>query len=292
MKDQDNRADDLVLVGRYANVDAAHDQALVVLAMGEACWVLQEDFSAEYGLHAEPRAQERISLELAAYADEQVATERKDAKMVAQDPATFSSGWVAYAMWVCAVAAVFYLQVRHGGMEDRFASSSQGMIDAGEWWRPFTGLFLHADFLHLLGNVMSAAFFTPFVSRALGPWLAWALILLCGTLGNILTAWLHHPEVYLSMGASTAVFGALGILAGLGFSSSVRESSRGAWMRMAAPVVAGFILLGWLGSGAVGSNTDVMAHALGFGSGLFCGFAVAEMKQFASYAKPAIGAGI
>lgn len=55
---------------------------------------------------------------------------------------------------------------------------------------------------------------------------------------------------------------------------------------MAAPVVAGFILLGWLGGGSEGGNTDVMAHAFGFCSGLVCGFATAEIRQFMCHTKP------
>ena len=292
MEEQETAWDDLVVLGHYPSLIGAQEHALVILAMGEACWVSQKEGSAEFGLHAEHRAVARIGPELAAYAEEQFTEESNNAKIAAPEAPSFSSGWMVYSIWACAVAAVFYLQAQRGDLEDRFASSSKGMIDAHEWWRPFTSLFLHADFLHLLGNVLSAAFFAPFVSRALGPLRAWLLILACGTLGNILTAWTRYPETYVSIGASTAVFGALGILAGLGFSHSVREPLQGSWMRMAAPVVAGFILLGWLGGGSEGSNTDVMAHAFGFGSGLVCGFATAEIRQFMFQAKPSPKAAI
>lgn len=292
MDEQKIAWNDLVALGRYNSLKGAHEHALVILAMGEACWISQEKDSAEYGLHAEHRATEQIGLELAAYDEEQLLAESKNTKIVSPEAPSFSSGWTAYLVWACAVAAVFYLQAQRGGFEGSFASSSRGMIEANEWWRPFTALFLHADFLHLLGNLLSAAFFAPFVSRALGPLRAWLLILACGTFGNTLTAWTRYPETYISIGASTAVFGALGILAGLGFSNSMREPSQGSWMRMSTPVVAGFVLLGLLGGGTEGGNTDVMAHAFGFGSGLVCGFATAEIRQLACHSKRSLDPGL
>ncbi len=90
------------------------------------------------------------------------------------------------------------------------------MIDGGEWWRPFTSLFLHADFNHLLGNVCFGVIFCVLVAHSVGPVLGWVLILASGVMGNILTAGWYYPERFQSVGASTATFGALGILVGLG----------------------------------------------------------------------------
>ena len=41
------------------------------------------------------------------------------------------------------------------------------------------------------------------------------------------------------------------------------------WVQRWGPLVAGVILLGWLGT--AGKHTDVMAHLLGFGIGLLLG---------------------
>jgi len=256
----------------------ADEQSLVILAMGEACWISQGPDLEKYGLHVETTAAEKVSAELAAYSEEQFAGHPTGGDAEAREAVAYPSGWLIFMLWACSVGTVFYLQGQRAGLVDDFANSSKDLFDRHEWWRPFTSLFLHADILHLLGNFLSAAFFAPFVSRALGAVRAWLLILACGTLGNLLTAWTHYPEDYLSIGASTAIFGALGILAGIGFSGSVRASSQRTWMRMAAPVVAGFILLGWLGGGTEGGNTDVLAHAFGFSSGLISGFAAAEIQ--------------
>jgi membrane associated rhomboid family serine protease len=129
---------------------------------------------------------------------------------------------------------------------------------------------------HLAGNLICGLFFGTLVARLIGPWLAWALILACGSIGNLLTSLLTWPESFVSIGASTAVFGALGILSGIGFMALLREKARLPWMRLSAPVLAGIILLGWFGGGQQNGNTDVLGHVFGFASGLAVGMLVAE----------------
>jgi membrane associated rhomboid family serine protease len=165
---------------------------------------------------------------------------------------------------------------------DIAASSSKGLLERHEWWRPFTALFLHADVPHLLGNLLSGMFFGTMVARTIGPWRGWALILACGTAGNLITSLITWPESFVSIGASTAVFGALGILSGSGFIAMLRQRARLPWARIAAPVLAGVVLLGWLGGGREGGNTDVLGHVFGFASGLAAGVMVAEKRTDAA----------
>ena len=151
------------------------------------------------------------------------------------------------------------------------------MIDRGEWWRPFTALFLHKDVGHLAGNLVGGVIFATLVARSVGPLLGWTMILACGTLGNIITSRLTYPEPFLSIGASTAVFAALGILSGFGISETLRERVGQPWLRITAPVLAGVILLGWLGGGH-DPQTDVLGHVFGFGSGLAAGAAAGAFE--------------
>jgi membrane associated rhomboid family serine protease len=173
---------------------------------------------------------------------------------------------------------MFLLQNADPTLVDRAASSSRGLIGDHEWWRPFTALFLHGDFPHLAGNLLSGLFFGTLVARSIGPWLGWALILACGVIGNSLTSALTWPEPFTSIGASTAVFGALGILSGLGFATLLRARHRLPWAKLTAPLVAGIILLGWLGGGAPGGNTDVLGHIFGFASGLGAGLLISGLS--------------
>ncbi len=128
---------------------------------------------------------------------------------------------------------------------------------------------------------LSAIWWT-LVSRLIGPLLGWTMILACGTLGNAVTSMLTYPHPFVSIGASTAVFAALGILSGVGIAETLRERARLPWVRIMAPVFSGIILLGWLGGGH-DPQTDVLGHVFGFSSGLAAGAAVGafEMKRTA-----------
>jgi membrane associated rhomboid family serine protease len=85
-----------------------------------------------------------------------------------------------------------------------------------------------------------------------------ALVLLAGAGGNLANAFLYG-SAHVSVGASTAVFGAVGILGSLGM---VRRRRRAlsrwrAWL----PVAAALALLGMLGSS--GERVDIWAHLCG-----------------------------
>lgn len=271
--------ENLVLVGRYPTLRQAHDHSLVVLAMGEACWVSPTEVSGEFELHVEAEPAEKVIQELQIYENEQADENRTIVPLDLADAFHFPPGWNVFLLWMSAVVFVFYLQGYIYDLTDRLSSSPIGLIDHHEWWRPFTALFLHADVQHLTGNLIGGAVFGTLVSRSIGPWRGWAMILASGTLGNLLTSLVNYPEQISSIGASTAVFGALGILTGIGFAASLRLRSRMSWAKVAAPVMAGVILLGWLGGGSPGSNTDVLGHLFGFSSGLISGIIVGELNQ-------------
>ncbi len=261
--------EDWVQVGRYPTLEEAYDHGLVILAMGEACRVTMET-PGDFTLQAEALRAERISDELEIYGRE---IERPELPRTSISQKLDSPGWGFAAIWAVVLIVVFSRQGVDPSLVEKGASSSVGMIARGEWWRPFTALFLHADVPHLVGNLASGVIFGTLVARSLGPLRGWALILGSGALGNALTALLVYPQEFQSIGASSAVFAALGILSGLGVMEALRDRARLPWARVAAPVLAGVVLLGWLG-GANGGNTDVLGHVFGCGSGLAAGMLV------------------
>jgi membrane associated rhomboid family serine protease len=151
----------------------------------------------------------------------------------------------------------------------RVGSASSALIVAGQWWRAVTALTLHADVMHLAGNAIACLIFVAAVGRWIGSGLAACSILLGGAGGNLLTAWVHR-EAHVSVGASTATFAALGLLAGLQVVRRVRIGplKRRAWI----PIGAGLALFAMLG---VGERSDVLAHLLGLGVGSVLGMLVA-----------------
>jgi membrane associated rhomboid family serine protease len=151
-------------------------------------------------------------------------------------------------------------------------SADAALILQGEWWRVITALTLHSGWAHLSGNLVIGGMFILLICRDLGAGLAWSLILASGALGNLVNALLqqlHHNAI----GASTAVFGAVGILAA---SSFVRYRHR-LRSRRVLPVAAALALLAILGT--EGEHTDLGAHLFGFLWGILLGFMTEKLME-------------
>jgi rhomboid protease GluP len=138
-------------------------------------------------------------------------------------------------------------------------SADAGRILLGELWRSVTALTLHTDLAHAASNAAAAAIFLSVLFGLLGVGLGIALVLLAGGAGNLANAFLQGSP-HVSVGASTAIFGAVGMLGGLGVVRRRRISTakRQAWI----PVAAALGLLAMLGTG--GPHVDVLAHFFGF----------------------------
>ena len=153
---------------------------------------------------------------------------------------------------------------------------SRGAIETGaasEWWRAFTALTLHLDQQHLLGNLLFGMVAGAAVGRLLGPGIAWASILMAAGFANYTEIFIA-PFDHRAVGASTAVFAALGLLVGLAWRQQLTLRER-RW-HVAAPLIAGICLLSLLGTGA--EHVDVLGHALGFFFGVGVGWIYARAQ--------------
>jgi rhomboid protease GluP len=153
---------------------------------------------------------------------------------------------------------------------------SSGALEAGggrEWWRVLTALTLHLDQEHLLGNVLFGVVAGVAAGRLLGPGVAWASVLAAAALANYAEI-LVAPPTHRAVGASTAVFAALGLLAGLAWRQRLTLRERG-WYAL-APLIAGICLLTLLGAGT--AHVDVLGHALGFLFGVGAGWLHARAR--------------
>lgn len=258
-------------IGTYPSLSDAYDHGLVALAMGESIRVEAGDVPGQFELQAEADAAQKISAEITEYEIESKHTVLPP--IIPSNWAKHPAGVLYVLVWAASLITVFYFQKQDPSIADRYASSSIALIGDGEWWRPFTALFLHGDGPHIFGNLISGAVFGMLVAKSLGPMKGWFIILLSGAAGNAITSLITYPEQFSSLGASTAVFGALGILSGTGLIENFREEVRMPLFRVAAPLFAGVVLLGWLGGAAPGSNTDVFGHVFGFCAGVVAGVA-------------------
>ena len=152
----------------------------------------------------------------------------------------------------------------------RAAAADSAQIREGEWWRPVTALLVHADGLHMAGNALLLFFLGRAIVGIVGSGIGWLVILAAGAAGNAAVA-RGTAEAHVSVGASTSVFGALGLLAACRFLEQARHPSglRSVWSRAWLPLLAATALLGLLGTGP---RSDLAAHALGFVCGT--GFAL------------------
>jgi rhomboid protease GluP len=145
-----------------------------------------------------------------------------------------------------------------------------GVIGAGaaraEWWRAVTALTLHADPAHLFGNLFFGALVGIAASRLLGSGIAWFAALFAAACANTLEMWIA-PGSHRALGASTVVFAALGLVAGLAWTERLGFRERH-WYRW-APLIAGVCLLTLFGAG--GDHVDVLGHFLGFAFGIAAG---------------------
>jgi rhomboid protease GluP len=145
-----------------------------------------------------------------------------------------------------------------------------GKVMGGEYWRVVTALTLHLDVGHILSNLLFGAVFGYLAARTLGSGVAWLAIVIAGALGNFMNA-MVQPLTHSSIGASTAVFAALGLIVSNALRSwlHVQHQDKNPLKRW-SPLVGGSLLLAFLGIG--GEHTDVIAHLTGFLAGLVIGW--------------------
>ena len=143
------------------------------------------------------------------------------------------------------------------------------LVTEGEWWRTITALTLHADFGHIAGNSLFGIFFGSLLARQMGSGVSWLLIVIAAAAANTINAF-SQGESFRSLGASTATFAALGLLAAIVWRRGYFRRT-GDWRRSFAPIFAGICLVAFTGIGD--GNTDVAAHLFGFGCGIMLGLA-------------------
>jgi membrane associated rhomboid family serine protease len=235
------------------------ERAFVLLAVGIPA--LMRSMPMGFGLIVRASDAARATAELDRYA-------RENRSQPVVPPVRLHAGALASALgYVLVIFLIGVTSTRSFGRVDWYDA---GVLDgvrlrSGELWRALTALTLHADLAHLVGNAIFGALFGGLATRVYGVGVGWLLILVAAATANLVNGALM-PVGRESLGASTAVFAALGALAVHRW--PVRRPS---WAsRLAGRGVLGaVVLLGMLGTGD--RHTDVAAHALGFLCGMLFG---------------------
>jgi membrane associated rhomboid family serine protease len=241
--------------------------------MGLPYWVFPHD--GNFHLLVETESLGEVAREVALYDDE------PPLRAPADDPQSHASDttlYLCYAYTIVLGAAFLLQKSQEPWSVNTFGNDTLAVFQSGEWWRTATALALHSDLGHLFGNMIFGVWFGVLAARALGPWIAALGFLVSGMLGNALSAWIYFPNHTVAIGASTAVFGALGLLVGNGLHTSLRNHSLSNLSSKLAPLAGGLALLGLMGAGDI--QTDILAHCCGFLAGIPLGFAATYLTGF------------
>lgn len=129
------------------------------------------------------------------------------------------------------MVAVFALEMVVGlGLSVRWGGLSGVALKSGLWWTLVTHMFLHANLLHLLMNLLGLWFIGPIVEITLGWKKYTALYFASGVAGGLLQTAFASPNAEL-IGASGAVCGIL-----LSFTTSYPEAPLQALLFFVLPV--------------------------------------------------------
>jgi membrane associated rhomboid family serine protease len=138
-------------------------------------------------------------------------------------------------------------------------------VRAGQWWRIFSAMLLHADAAHLVSNVSFGVIFLGLAMGRFGSGLGLLAAYLAGAAGNV-AGLVFYPEPHWGLGASGMVMGGLGLLATQSL-TLLRHGFMGR-KQMFRGILAGVLLFVLFG---LSPDTDVLAHFTGFVTGLALG---------------------
>lgn len=152
--------------------------------------------------------------------------------------------------------------------QSRYMISVGGMyppliIDRGQWWRLITSTFLHFDLSHLFNNMLILYFLGKWVEEELGSGRFAGVYLGSGILGAALSMYscMVTGDMYVSAGASGAIYGLMGALAVLIVLH--RGRFRGLTLQR-----MGFMLVLCIYQSVTSKGVDSMGHLGGLISGM------------------------
>ncbi|MFB3124826.1 MAG: rhomboid family intramembrane serine protease [Woeseiaceae bacterium] len=251
--------DDWAIVFESSHRQASNDRALVLSSLNIPHEILHDDLG--YTLVVPAEVSEKAKYEIWQYEKE---NQQAQPQMPRPVP-VFQNAVPGIVAYIVVIILVTWLAGESAFNRDWLAAGRVDgeLIRQGEWWRTLTALTLHSGFRHLAGNIGFGALFGLLAGRLFGSGLTWLCVVIASGLANTLNTLLLASS-HRSIGASTAVFATLGLVAGFVWRAKLMAQDR--WSYRLGPIVGGIALLAYTGTGDV--NTDIGAHLAGF----VCGF--------------------
>ena len=253
--------ENLVEAGAYPNATEGFEHGLVVLAMGRPYWLVPA--AESHRLLVEPQRLEEVQRQLACYDRESVGWPPAPIR----DPSADNRiEFFTPLLWAIAMLVV---EAAHPHWIEAGAVDRDAIVHRYEVWRVATALALHGDVGHLVSNVFNGILVFSATVSTLGRRRGWTLIAVAGIVDNLASVALHAADPYRSLGASTAVFGAVGLLTGRALRLVAAATHPHRWRALFVPAVAGSTVLALYGAGGV--HVDIVAHFTGFVAGTLLG---------------------
>jgi rhomboid protease GluP len=170
----------------------------------------------------------------------------------------------ASVLWALLLAMFYWLASVNPALKAAGIMDTSAVL-AGQWWRVFTAITLHADLAHLAGNLSIGILLLGLAMGRFGTGTALLASYLAGAAGNVLSL-LINLKPFDGLGASGMVVGALGLLS----AQTLRwgGKSGASWKQRLGGVAAGVMLFILYG---LAPGTDTAAHLGGFLAGLLLG---------------------
>ncbi len=144
----------------------------------------------------------------------------------------------------------------------------------GEWWRLFTAMFLHAGMTHLLMNMFSLYLIGRGAEMYFDTKSYLSIYLFSGLLGGLVSLYVHPVSV--GIGASGAIFGVFGALAGffLAHRERIQEHTKAFMKDFGIIIVINIVI------GLSIPSIDMSAHIAGLFVGFIGGFVLSKNPKW------------
>ncbi|SHH15628.1 rhomboid family intramembrane serine protease [Thermosipho atlanticus] len=149
-----------------------------------------------------------------------------------------------------------------------FGAQFGPLVSGGQWYRLITAMFVHGGFLHLLFNMYALYYLGRIVEGIYGTDKFLSFYFVSGLIGNIATQLFYYNS--LSVGASGAIFGLVGVLFAAGFRKDTPYILKPLTGTVFLPMILINILFGFM----PGTNINNAAHIGGFLTGMILGYLI------------------
>lgn len=154
-----------------------------------------------------------------------------------------------------------------------FGANNGALVRIGEYYRLVTSMFLHANPIHLIFNMIALYQLGKFIEDKYGGLKFLGIFILSGIGGSLLSAAIN-PNV-ISIGASGAIFGLIGAMLGNAIRKNTYSQELGIDRRSLSIFAISYLVLGFVIPGI-----DNWAHIGGFVVGIVLGIFFEPLNSF------------